>query len=334
MEFPFLILAVLICVSGFFSAAETSFFGLSKLGLKDLETRSPRAAKRIRHLLEKPTRLVATCLIGNECANVLISNVTANYYAKHLDSWTTITAVNLLTVVPLIVIVGEITPKVIAARQPQAIARATAAPTWFFFRLFMPVRLLIEFSVNSFTRLFGIKHRDIEDIDEEDFLEMLEDSRHSGAIGESEKELIENIFELDDDKAQDISEPLDRYLCVHRDSFVQDLLQKIREQEAYRIPVIGDFPNQVVGVLYTKDLLQHAHRPDEQTRVQQLMKEPLFIEPTAPLEKVFRRMRQLRVHIAFLATEDRAVVGVVRMEDILDHIFGEIWESDREVTRS
>lgn len=326
MDFPLISLFLLLAVSAFFSCSETAFFSLNNVGLRELETRFPRAARRINFLLERPTRLVATCLIGNECANVLLSNILASFYHRHLPSLGLITVVNLLTAVPLIVIIGEITPKIIGAKQSVTIAKLTSGPVWFCYRLFFPIRWFIEVSVNSLTRILGIKQQNLTEIDEDDFLSMLEDSSQHGAIGESEKELIENIFELDDDKVEDIAEPIGSIFSVHREDLIRNVIPQIQGQGISRIPVLGDFPSEVVGVLYAKDLLIHAHREDNDLKVSQLMKEPLFVTPSMPLEKVFRKMRQMRVHIAFLSKEEKTVSAIVTMEDVLDHIFGEIWE--------
>lgn len=330
MDFPFLAIFALLAIAAIFSMAETAFFSLSKVNLRELEQRSPRTFARIRHLLEQPARLVATALIGNECANVLVSNILAEYYNRHFSSWIVVTAVNLFTALPLIVFFGEITPKVIAAQRSVTVAKLTAPFVWLSFRLFFPLRVLVEGVVNGISRIFGIRAPEIGVLDETDFLGIIEDSKSSGAIGESEKELIENIFELDDDKANDISTPIGEYFTVHRGDKVMNVIPMVKDNAIYRTPVLGDFPNEVVGVLYTKDLVAYAHREQDETPVEQLMKEPVFVEPDMPLEKVFKRLRQRRVHIAFLATDEKTVTGVITMEDILEHIFGEIWETDPE----
>jgi putative hemolysin len=140
MDFPFFAVALLLSISALFSLAETSFFSLSKVNLKELETKSPLVFARIKHMLDHPSRLVATALIGNECANVLISNILAQFYNRHFDSWTLITAVNLFTVLPMIVIFGEITPKVIAAQKSVAMAKFTSPFVWISYKLFFPLR--------------------------------------------------------------------------------------------------------------------------------------------------------------------------------------------------
>jgi putative hemolysin len=281
-------------------------------------------------MLDHPSRLVATALIGNECANVLISNILAQFYNRHFDSWTLITAVNLFTVLPMIVIFGEITPKVIAAQKSVAMAKFTSPFVWISYKLFFPLRILIEGLVNAISKLFGVRYQEIGVLDESDFLGLIEDSKRSGVIGDSEKELIENIFELDDDKVSEVASPISEYTNVHKDAFLRDIIPLVKDNAIYRTPVIGDAPNEIVGVLYTKDLLIHAHRDVKDMRVHQIMKEPVFMEPNMPLEKVFKRLRQRRVHIAFLSEDEKTATAVITMEDILEHIFGEIWEADPE----
>src|SRR3989338_9473371 len=158
MAFPFLALFALLTIAAIFSMAETAYFSLSKVNLKELEQRSPRTYQRIKHLLEQPSRLVATALIGNECANVLTSNILAEYYSRLFGGeWWLVTLVNLFAALPLIVFFGEITPKVIAAQRSVAVAKLTAPLVWLSFRLFFPVRVVVEGVVNGITKLFGIR---------------------------------------------------------------------------------------------------------------------------------------------------------------------------------
>lgn len=269
-------------------------------------------------------------MIGNECANVLLANILATYYNTQFSSWLTITVVNLCTALPLIIIIGEITPRVLAAKANVRASRFLAPLVWILYWLSSPLRVLIEFVVNSLSRVLGVKHSRMGSISEDDFMNVVEDSKSKGAIGESEQELIENVFDLDDDRAEEIAIPMRDYFTVHKEDFIHDLIPKILEHGYRRIPVVGDFPNEVVGVLYTKDLLTYAHREEEEISVAHLMKDPVFVDPSMPVENLFKRLRQLRIHIAFLSKDEKTVEGVVTMKTILEQIFGELAETTTE----
>ncbi len=330
LDFPFLPVGLLLLCSGIFSSSETAFFSLNKIQLTEIRDKFPRQYAWISHLLERPTSLVATLMIGNEMANVLLANILATFYNRQFDSWLTITVVNLCTALPLIIIFGEITPRVFAAKANVRASRYLAPLVWLLYWFSWPLRIIIELLVNSLSRLLGIKHQSMGKISEDDFLNVVEDSKSKGAIGESEQELIENVFELDDDKSSDIATPMKDYFTVQKDEFIHDLIPNILAEGFRRTPVVGDFPNEVVGVLYTKDLLTHAHREEEEIRVSHLMKDPVFVDPNMPVENLFKRLRQLRIHIAFVSSDERTVDGVVTMKTILEQIFGELAETAEE----
>ena len=326
MEFPYLTIGFLLFCSSIFSSSETSFLSLNRIQLRELEESSPRRYQKIRFLLDRPTSLIVTIMIGNECANVIISHVLASYYHSMFDSWPKMILLNICTAVPLIVIFGEITPRIIAAKANIGTAKLLVPLVWLFYRISLPIRIFIEIFVNSISRWLGIPQSKIGKINEEDFLYVVEDSKSKGAIGDSEKELIHNVFELDDDTALEISTPLKDFLCFHVDDDIEVIIPQVKESKLARIPIIGDFPNQIIGVLYTKDLLVHAHRTDERLKAKNLMKEPMFVQENVAVEALFKRMRQQRIHIVFVNTENNTTVGVITMDDVLDQIFGEIWQ--------
>ncbi len=325
-QFPTLGILALLIFSGFFSATETSILSLSSSNLKELKEKWQASFQRIRHLLERPSSLVATIMIGNESANVMLSNVLADYYNIHFQSWGTIVALNLLTAVPLIILFGEITPRVFAAQANVTTIRKVIPFVWVFYKITFPLRFILELFMSIFTKIFKVKKYTIPNVNEDDFLSIVEESKSKGAIHESEKELIENVFEFDDDKISDISIPIKDFPTVHKDTYISAILKDITPEFAPRVPVIGDFPNEIVGVLYTKDLLAHSHRPESKMKVRHIMKEPVFVEPQTPVESIFKRLRQLRVHIAFVQEEDNTVSGVITMNQILEQIFGDFLE--------
>lgn len=328
IEFPLISIALLLACSATFSSTETSFFSLGRVHLKELEAKHPRQYAGIRFLLERPASLVATLMIGNEAANVVISNILAAYFNSRFDSWVTITLINVSVALPLIIIFGEVTPRIFAAKFNTTFARFLYPIVWVAYRVTFPVRILIEGFVNGASKLLGMKPVAAQPVSEEEFLHALEDSKSKGAIGDSEKELIENVFDLDDEQVREVATPIKSFLTVHKDDKIRDIIPAVIEKEELRIPVIGDFPNEVVGVLYMKDMLTLAHREEDDVRVSHLMKEPIFVEPGMSVDVLFKRLRQLKTHIAFVAPDNRTVSGVVTMDDILEEIFGELIEPE------
>jgi putative hemolysin len=329
LNFPLLPVVFLVTICAFFSASETAFFSLTRFQLRQLKQKSPEVFFRIRRLLDRPAAFVATVLLGNELANVFLSNIMASFYG-HLNLtsfWTTV--FNLLTVVPVIMIFGEITPKVVGAKANLFVANLFITPFWWFYKVSFPVRFLVETAVDLITR--GVRRRSpgLGQIQEEDIRHLLEDGKKKGAIHSMEQDIIENLFEIDDDKVIDLATPLADCFTVNQTESPKGVIDKLGKKFYARIPVIGEQRGKVVGILYAKDLLNYINRDEQEMTVRDLMKEPLVVEPKMKAEVLFRRFRQLKRHIAVIEENENSSLGVITMEDILEQMFGELWEDAR-----
>ncbi len=315
-----------MAVAAFFSASETALFSLSRFQLRQLKQKNPERHHKIRFLLDRPAALVATVLLGNELTNVLLSNLIANFYEGLELSPVWVTALNLLTVMPIIMIFGEITPKIIGAKANITVANLFLPGLWWFYRISFPVRFFLENTVEILTRPIRRRNpKKEENIKEEDIRLLLEDGKKKGAIHSLEQDIIENLFEIDDDKVIDLATPLSECLVVHQDDQPKAVIELLNKNFYSRIPVRGEKLDQIVGILYAKDLLNYINRDDQEMKVRSLMKEPLFVEPNMKAEVLFRRFRQLKRHIAIVEDKNGHALAAITMEDILEQLFGELW---------
>lgn len=329
-NFPLLPALILVTIAAFFSASETAFFSLSRFQLRQLKQKNPDRHNKIRFLLDRPAALVATVLLGNELTNVLISNLIASYYEGLELSPLWVTALNLLTVMPIIMIFGEITPKVMGAKANLAVANLFLPALWWFYRLSFPVRFFLETTVELLTR--GIRRRQPkreDQIKEEDIRILLEDGKKKGAIHSMEQDIIENLFEIDDDKVIELATPLRDCLVVSQEDSPKNVIDRLNSDFFARIPVRGDRPDEIVGILYAKDLLNFITRDEQEMKIRSLMKEPFFVEPGMKAEVLFRRFRQLKRHIAIVQDPSGKAIAVITMEDILEQMFGELWSEHK-----
>lgn len=316
-----------MAISAFFSATETAFFSLSRFQLRQLKQSSPERFARVSHLLDHPAALVSTVLLGNELTNVLISNLIAGFYEGLSLSPLWITLLNLLTVMPIIMIVGEITPKVLAAKANLKVTNWTLPLLWWFYKVSLPVRFLLEGIVNLLTRPLRRRPPKEDQVREEDIRILLEEGKKKGAIHSLERDMIENVFDIDDDSVMELATPLRQSFTVSEDDSPAQVIERLRSQRFFsRIPVRGQNAGQIVGVLYAKDLLNYLARGDENVKVKQLMKEPLLVAPNMKVETLFRRFRQMKRHIAIVEDKSGQAIAVLTMEDILEQMFGELWE--------
>jgi len=316
----------LVTIAAFFSASETAFFSLSRFQLRQLKQKNPDRHQKIRFLLDRPAALVATVLLGNELTNVLISNLIASYYEDLELSALWVTVLNIATVMPIIMIFGEITPKVMGAKANLTVANFCLPGLWWFYRLSFPVRFFLETTVEFLTRPLRRRQPIREDhIKEDDIRLLLEDGKKKGAIHSVEQDIIENLFEIDDDKVIELATPLRDCLVVSAEDSPKMVIERINRNFFARIPVRGDRPDEIVGILYAKDLLNFITRDEQEMKIRSLMKEPFFVESGMKAETLFRRFRQMKRHIAIVQDTKGIAIAVITMEDILEQMFGELW---------
>jgi putative hemolysin len=319
-----------VAIAGFFSASETALFSLSRFQLRQLKQKSSERFERVKYLLDRPAALVATVLLGNELTNVFISNLIANYYEGLNFSPTLIMVFNLLTVMPIIMIFGEITPKVIGAKANIGLMPFLIPPLWWFYKLSFPLRFFLENSVMILTKPFRKKGPKAPDqINEDDIRMLLEDGKKKGAIRGKEQEIIQNVFDIDDDSVIEIATPIRDCLVVHQDDSPKSVIEKLNNNFFARIPVRSDKFDQIIGIVYAKDLLNYINRDEQEMKIRDLMKDPLFVEQSMKVEVLFRRFRQMKKHIAIVEDKQGRALAVITMEDILDQLFSELWESSR-----
>jgi putative hemolysin len=327
-SFPLLPVVVLLFMSAFFSGTETALFSLSRFQLRQLRQDNASRFEQVRYLLDRPAALVATALLGNELANVLLSHLTTRFYQGfHLQTWM-VTIINLVTVIPVTLIFGEITPKVIGAKANLSFLSICLNPFWWFYRISFPMRFLIEHAVNFLTRpIRGRKPLEEEVVKEEDIRLLLDEGKKKGTIHSVERDIIENLFDIDDDKAIELATPLQDCMTVKPDDTPKAVIESLKRRFHARIPVMGEQPDRVVGILYAKDLLNYISRDEKEMTVRDLMKDPLIVAPGMKVEVLFRRFRQMKRHIAIVEDKFGRCLGVITMEDLLEQMFGELWEA-------
>jgi CBS domain containing-hemolysin-like protein len=297
----FVVLFVLLLLSGFFSSAETALFSISKAKAIHLAKQKGPTNKLIKKMKADPHRLLSTILIGNNLVNVgasaIATAITIDLFKNH--------AVGIATGVMtfLILIFGEIFPKSIATRNNILIARLVIFPLFWLSVLFTPLIVFLNF----IPKLTGKIHKVVEE---------------EGGIEEEEKELIENIFEFDDTNASEIMAP-------RADMFVIDVNEELKLGEIVksgftRIPVIDGDIDHVVGILNIKDLLKHQATSDAAIDVHNIMREPYFVPENKKLDNLLQQFKKRKQHMAIVVDEHGGVSGLITLEDALEEIVGEI----------
>jgi putative hemolysin len=340
------ICAVLLATSACLAASEIALFSLSRFQLRALKDVDRVPYKKIKRLLADPGGLLVTLLVLNEIVNVALSAFMASiisrddgpklWAAAHFPSvpgWAVDTAMGVLITTPLLLLLGEVTPKVIAARANELIAPLTARPLTAIYDALKPVRLTLRWIVDFVSRRArlpgdrspaGENSDDQHLLKESDFIMMVEEGQREGALNPGEVELIKNVFDLDDTTVAEIATPLAQVQSLSELTTVKTALQSIRAHKYSRIPVVTANRKDIVGVLYSKDLLKARLEPEMlNLTVKALMRRPVSVGANVRLNSLFRKMMQQKTHMAVVVGES-GPVGIVTMSDVLESLFEDV----------
>ncbi len=325
MFLEIIILSFLLCVSAFFSAAETAFFSISRTKARHLAKDNRNPYVLIHQLKENPHRLLTTLLIGNNAANIGASAFATTIALKTFPDYALGIATGIMTF--LILVFGEVFPKSLATRNNVAIARLTVYPVYWCSILFLPVSKFLNF----IPMLTG-KVQKTAIVTEEELMTIVEVVEEEGEIKEEERELIHNIFEFDDTNASEIMTP-------RADMFIVDAgqpldLQAVASSGFTRIPVIESDIDHVVGIVNIKDIFVHQSVPCQSVDIRNIMRPPYFVPENKKLDSLLRQFKKRKNHIAIVVDEHGGVSGLITLEDVLEELVGEISdETDLEEPR-
>jgi putative hemolysin len=245
---------ILMGFSGFFSSAETSLFSLSKIQLEQLRRDGHASLNRIERLLSQPRRLIVTILIGNEFVNVAASVISAAIVIQLLGAENKY--VNLFIMVPILLLVGEITPKTLAIRNNVAFATFQSHYIALFANLISPLRWLVRQVADWVTTLIVGKERSRANIVTEDMVRTLaREAVGEGVLNPVEARYIDHIFEFGDKTVEDVMTPRSNVFFLPADMALEQMLQELRRTRRTKVPVFHENRNNILGVLYARDLL-------------------------------------------------------------------------------
>lgn len=326
-----------LAFSAVFSGSEVALFSLSNR-MEDLkQDESVGAADdRIIKMLDKPRRLLATILIGNTFANivasVLAAVITGDIVAVFGLSEVLVYAIEVLVLTFMILILSEITPKIIAINNPLKVSRTNSAFIYLLFVLMKPFAKLIADSTISLERYLP---KPTSKMTSEDIRTMAEVGEQEGSIKEDEREIIENVIGFGSITVREIMTSRVNIVAVSLDDSLQDVLSKIRENGLSRMPLIESDLDNIQGVLYAKDVLPYLNSVEDEPSLnwKTVSRKALFIPATKKLDDLLRDFQQEKTHIAIVVDEYGGTEGIVTMDDILEEIVGDITDDSGEEER-
>ena len=316
-----LLACVLLVVSGFASGSEIAFFSLSPVHLNELEEEKTAADSHIRMLREDSERTLATILITNNLVNVTIIML-CNYFFAHVVDfgrayWLQFLCITVMLTF-LLLLFGEIMPKIYTAREPLQFCRRVVGGILFCRRLFYPLATILLRTGMLAGKVVQKESHALSVDDLEQALELTdkEDIKE-------EQRMLEGIVRFGDETAKEIMTSRQDVVDLDFKSSFQEVLKCIVDNNYSRIPVYQDNSDNVRGILYIKDLLPHLSKGNA-FRWQSLIRPPYFVPETKKIDDLLREFQENKVHIAIVVDEFGGTSGIVTLEDILEEIVGEI----------
>lgn len=334
----FIVLAILILVNAFFAATEISFISINDAKIEKQAKEGNKKAKQIRKMLKEPSKFLATIQIGITLAGFLSSAFAADAFADELapvlenliplglSVWKSISIVLITIILSYFSLVfGELVPKRLGMRNAEKIAFGTIGVVRAISIVTAPFVKLLTASTNGISKLFGISETDEETVTEEEIRMMVDVGEEKGSIEEEEKELINNVFEFNDKIVSEVMIHRKDIYAIDIKSDIDDILKDLDEYKYSRIPVYEENVDNIVGLLFIKDLIANINKK-EKLKVSNLLREAYFVSENKPINELFRDLQRNKHQLAIVLDEYGGTAGLITMEDILEELVGNIFD--------
>lgn len=317
-----MILGVLIALSAMFSSTETAYSSVNQIRLKQMAKNGNKRAKTAYNNTKKFTALITTILIGNNIVNILATSILTMVFTEIFGSAGVGVATGVMTV--LILIFGEVAPKIIAKAKAEDCCLFMAQPMRFLVFLFRPITIIVEKVEEHWE-----KRMDIEQVTatEDELLEIVSTIEQEGVLEQEERELIESVIEFDDKSVRDVMVPRDQVVFLYDNASFEQLKTVLNEHKLSRLPILSYETTEVVGILRVRDVLD-AMLVGKEIVIRDLMCEPVFVNQRKKLPDVLEDIQKSREHLAIVeeSLTSHVFVGIVTLEDVLEELVGEIYD--------
>lgn len=340
MIFNFIITSFFVLLNAFFVAAE---FSIVKVRLTQIEVKiksGSKIAKTAKHLVEHLNEYLSACQLGITLASLglgwigepVVSKIILDFFSlfkfeilnETAHSIALPSAFILITI--LHIVLGELAPKSLAIVKSQQTALFVALPLRIFYFIFKPfIWFLNEFS-NLILKILGINISQVEDFHSEDEIrEILRSSYQLGQIKSEKEKLLQNVFNFSERKVKQIMIPRNKMVGIEIHSSIEEVIHKFLNEGYSRMPVYHSNIDDIVGVIYAKDLLGLSkHTQTEKLSLENILRAPLFVNENNKIEDVLKEMQKTKVHIAIVVDDFGGTAGLITIEDILEELVGEI----------
>ena len=333
-----IVLVLLVGLNAFFAASEMAFVSLNDTKISVKAKEGDKKYKKIERMIKNPSKFLATIQIGITLAGFLSSAFASDVFASklavilfdmtHIFSvgiWSTISIVIITIILSYFTLIfGELVPKRIAMENAEKFSKFSISIITALAKIMSPFVKFLTWSTDCVSKIFGVSKENEETVTEEEIRMMVDVGEEKGTIKNEEKEMINNVFELNDTEVSEIMVHRTEMFALDKELTVSDVSKKLVEGEYRysRIPVYDEDIDSIVGILYIKELL----RANSNTKIKKIMKDALFVPESKRIDELFKEMQKNKVQIAIVADEYGGTAGMVTMEDVLEEIVGDIFD--------
>ncbi len=323
-----LVLLILLVLSAFFSGSETAVTSLSELQIRHLIERKPKKRRALEHLLLEPNDLITALLIMNNLVNVGASAVATLLFLRILPAdlpqfVSALVTTGVMTIALLVM--GEITPKTMAKNRAEAVTLLVVGAVWRLTTALLPIVRGLRWVSNQLLRPFGEQALEREEgaISEDHLITLIEEGEERGTIATQDGDMIRRVLALDETTAEDVMVPRTEMQAVELGTPLSEIAELVVRDGHSRYPVYEGDRDNVLGLLYAKDLFALMANGDR-ANLKDILRPVYYTPTTKPINVLLREFQRERLHLAVVVDEYGGVAGIVTLEDILEEIVGEI----------
>ena len=325
-----------ICVmsSAFFSSSETAFISLQKIRLRHMENQGMEKASRIARIMEKPEKFITTVLLGNNFVNTAAAALgTAVILLLFEDNPELAVLLSTLVVTSILLVVGEVVPKIVASQHSERVARSFVTPVSLLSWLLTPFTAVLGWIGTTVSRLIG-GHPTLRTlVTEEEIRTMINVGKEEGVVAEAEAKMLDKVFQFGDHPVREAMLPRTAVVWIEKGTTLGDFLKVYADTPHTRFPVYHDSPDNVVGGLYIKDVLlaQAKGEISEESTIDSITRPVILAPETKNIGALFREMQASNNQMAVVVDEYGGIAGVVTLRELLSQLVGRFGdEFDRE----
>lgn len=333
---PFILIAILTLINAFFAGAEMAIVSLNKNKIIGLAEQDNKKAKLLLKLIDDPTKFLSTIQIGitlagffsSASAATSISSKFAIYLNKLSIPYSQQVALVIITIglSYITLVFGELFPKRIAMQKSEAIALFSVVPIIYISKIAVPFVILLSASVNLLARITGLNMENLEEkVSKAELRSLVGVGQQYGVINETEKEMINNVFEFENKLVYEVMTPRTKVFLIDIDDPIIEYLDELLEVKYSKVPVFQEHIDNIIGILYMKDLIMEARKYGfENVNIKNILHSPYFIHESKRIDILFKELQQSKNHMAVLVDEYGGFSGIVTIDDLIEEIMGEI----------